>query len=420
MKVLVDCRGIRVGRSRGIENFAYSIIESVAGFMEEVVVDICRPDLGFYKDYFREYKNISFISDPVQGFFLALDESFMPVKIIVRGIGKFLRQLGYNPFVRRLGWAKKQKADVVYYPCHQEPQHKHIPMVTTIHAILPEYDENDMAVVLGQMQSAAAVITSWPYPFKDLLQRYPFAKDHLFLVPFTAKQNVEALDGYDISRLGVNGQFYLYAAVITPRKNHINLIKAYRCLKRKGLEPPVIICSGGGDPALTKELTRTANSLGVGKKFTFLGYVPKEAMTALYRECKAAISASLWEAGVAAIQEGGMCGKPILCADIKPAREHAKLFNMNVCFFDPYNPEDIAEKIIEFERNINHYKESSAKASSLIRLINKKYMGKCYSDVFGYAAGQAPKPPWAPFLDPKNQGYCSAAGEVGQVGMLAV
>ena len=420
MKVLVDCRGIRTGRSRGIENFAYSIVESIAGFVEEVVVDVCRPDLGFYKDYFREYKNISFISDPVQGFFLALDESLVPVKFIVRGIGKVLRQLGYNPFVRRLGWAKKQKADVVYYPCHQEPQHKHIPMVTTVHAILPEYDENDMAVVLGQMQSAAAVITSWPYPFKDLSQRYPFAKDRLFLIPFTAKQNVEALGEYDISQLGVDGEFYFYPAAITPRKNHINLIKAYGCLRKKGIEPPVVICSGGGDPALTRELIRTANSLGVGKKFTFLGYVSKEAMTALYRKCRAAISASLWEAGMAAIQEGGMCGKPILCADIEPAREHAKLFNMDVCFFDPNSPEDIAEKLIEFERNINHYRESSAKASSVIRLISKKYMGRCYSDVFSYAAGQAPKPQWAPFLDPKNQGYCSPLKKWVKYGVLAI
>lgn len=204
--------------------------------------------------------------------------------------------------------------------------------------------------------------------------------------------------------------------MITPRKNHINLIKAYGCLNKKGIEPPLIVFSGGGAPHLIKELIKAAESLGVSEKFMFLGYVSKEAMAALYRNCNAVISSSFWEAGMAIIQEGGMCGKPILCSDIEPAREHAKLFNINVCFFDPYNPEDIANKIIEFENDIDRYTDSSIKASAVIGLINYKYMGKCYSDIFSYAAGQATKPQWAPFLNPQNQG-CNpfAEKEVWQI-----
>lgn len=398
MKILIDCRSIHPTKSRGIENFAYSVIESIAEFVEEIAIDVCKPDLEFYKDYFKEYQNISFISDPVQGFFVSLSDRSRLLGIAVRIFGRIARLLGFNPFGRRSGWAKKQLADVVFYPYHRDDlQHQHLPIVTTVHAILPEYNEIDMNVISQQMKNAAAIVTSWPHPYHDLLERYPFAKDRLFLVPFTAVQNVNVSKEYDIKQLGVHGDYYFYAAVITPRKNHINLIKACGCLKKKGIEPPLIVCSGGGDQVLAKELTKTANSLGVGEKFMFLGYVSKEAMTTLYRNCKATISASFWEAGIAAIQEGGMCGKPVICSSIEPAKEHAKLLDIDVCFFDPHNPEDIADKIIAFERNINHYRKSSAKASSVICLIDEKYMGSCYSEILRYAAAKAPKPQWAPF-----------------------
>ncbi|MDL1983073.1 MAG: glycosyltransferase [Deltaproteobacteria bacterium] len=413
MKILVDCRSIHPTKSRGIENFAYSVIESSAEFVEEIAIDVCKSDLEFYKDYFKEYQNISFISDPVQGFFVSLSDRSGHLRIALRIFGRIARLLGFNPFGRRSGWAKKQWANVVFYPYHRDdPQHKHLPMVTTVHAILPEYSEVDMNIISQQMKNAAAIVTSWPHPYHDLSERYPFAKDRLFLVPFTAVQNVNVSKEYDIKQLGVHGDYYFYPAVITPRKNHINLIKACGCLKKKGVEPPLIVCSGGGDQVLAKELTKAANSLGVGEKFMFLGYVSTEAMTALYQNCKASVSASFWEAGIAAIQEGGLCGKPVICSDTKPAREHAKLFNMDVCFFDPHSPEDTAEKIIEFENNIDQYQESSIEASSFIRLIDEKYMGKCYSDVFRYVAGIASKPQWAPFLKPKNQGHCFHTGEV--------
>ncbi len=65
---------------------------------------------------------------------------------------------------------------------------------------------------------------------------------------------------------------------------------------------------------------------------------------------------------------------------IEPVKEHAKLFGLDICFFDPADPKDIADKIIEFEHDIDRYSESSIKASTVIGLINDKYMGKCHSE----------------------------------------
>lgn len=103
---------------------------------------------------------------------------------------------------------------------------------------------------------------------------------------------------------------------------------------------------------------------------------------------------------MAPIQEGGRRGKPIICSDIEPAREDAKLLDMDICFFDPNDPEDIARRIVDFENDIDRYRSSSERASRLIRCINASYTGRCYAEVLSSAAGLSGKPDWAPFRRP--------------------
>lgn len=402
MKVMVNCRGLFLHKATGVENFAISVIESLADFVEEVIVDANnKREVQFCKDYFKEYKNITCVCDPMQDLLMFSYRRWLPFRVAVKLLLKTLSLLG---ICAPTGWAKKQKADVVFYPFHRSKlEYKHIPVVTTVHAILPEYTERDMAIILKHMRLARAIVTSWPHPFKDLSDRYPFIKGRLFLVPFTTLQNVAISKDYDISKLGIKEHFYLYPALIIPRKNHANLIKAYGILKKQGKQPPVVVCTGvEPDKKLMRYLMNLANTLGVADRFLFLGYVSCETMAALYHQCFAAISSSYWEAGIAAIQEGGTCGKPVICSDIEPARDHAKLFNMDVCFFDPNEPEDIAKKLIYFQDNIKHYRDSSMKAQPAVHLVDKKYMGKCYSDILRHAAGQALKPEWAPFLSPRS------------------
>lgn len=403
MKVLVDCRSLHLSKAKGLENFALSVVEGISAFVEEIILDVRKPDLQFCKNYFIQYTNITFVYDPIQYFctpFLYRDIPF-PFKAAKTIFYKARMRLGPNPYMPRDRWARKCRADVVLYPSHRyDPQHKQIPMVTTVHAILPEYGPKDMAIIREHARSAKAIVTSWPYPFKDLLNRYPFLKAKMFLVPFTVVRNTVRSEYYDILKLGVKEPFYFYPAVIKPRKNHINLIKAYGLIKKQGWGPPLIVCTGGNSEHSVQELISFAKSLGVSDRFLFLGHIPETAMAALYNKCRAALSASLEEAGMAAIQEGGICGKPIICSDIPAAREHARLFDMDVCFFDPNDPEDMAKKILEFEKHIEFYRRSSLRARDVIKLIDLSYTGKCYSDILRYAAGQAPKPEWAPFMTP--------------------
>ncbi|HRX87452.1 MAG TPA: glycosyltransferase, partial [Phycisphaerae bacterium] len=350
---------------------------------------------------FRDVANIRIITDPVVGFFQRLAGCAQPLELAVRALRRVTAVVGFDPLGRRLAWARRLRADVVYYPFHgHAPQHAHLPMVTTIHAILPEYGEKMMATIQAHVDTARAVVTSWPYPFEDLQERYALPAGRLFVVPFTAQQGAPSAAAADLARYGVTGDFYFYPAVITERKNHINLIRAYGRLRASGAQRRMVVCTGGGDAVLRQRLIREATELGVAESFRFLDYVPKEIMTALYDHCTATISPTLWEAGMATLQEGGAAGKPALCADIAPARAHAKLLNMDVCFFDPRDPDDIARKILAFERDAERYVTSAERVRDVIRGFDAAYTGSCYAEILSHAAGFSGIPAWAPYRPP--------------------
>jgi glycosyltransferase involved in cell wall biosynthesis len=257
-----------------------------------------------------------------------------------------------------------------------------------------------MAIIGEHVHRAKAVVVSWPEPYQDLLRRFPEARDRLFMIPFTTKSNIDVAPLEQVPGVNLDQPFLFFPAVISPRKNHENLIRAYAVARERGVGLPPVVFSGGGDAALQERLIQLCDSLGVSDRFTFLGYVSRPAISTLYRSCLATVAPTLWEAGMATIQEGGYWAKPAACSDIPPAREHASMLGMDVCFFDPEDPADIAAQLGEFVANIDAYRESARAASTRIRAFDDGYLGRCYLDVFAFAAGLAPKPEWQPFLDP--------------------
>jgi glycosyltransferase involved in cell wall biosynthesis len=163
---------------------------------------------------------------------------------------------------------------------------------------------------------------------------------------------------------------------------------------------PPILCTGGGDDALQSELQLLMDRLGVRDRIRFLGHLNSAAIALLYRRSIGTISASTWEAGSAPLHEGASFGKPHICSRIRPTEEHAKLLGAGVCFFDPTNPADIADKLVHFVNNLDSFRKSIAPANAVVRAINGNYMGRCYSDIMEFAAGMGGKPLWAPFLHP--------------------
>ncbi len=401
MRVLVDCRSIHPGRSLGIENFAYAIVAGLAPIVDEVILDVCGPDRTAYESQFKDLPGIQYVSDPVQGFFVRLHSRRGLFGAIARLLMRPLRLLGVDPRSRRGAWAARQSADVVFYPYHRDRlQHHRLPTVVTIHAVLPEYGESEMSTISEHVKKAAAITVSWPYPAQDLRDRFTGLHDKLFVIPYSALSNVDDSSKFAISSLGVSGDYYFYPAGFAKRKNHGTLMHAYARARVMAGTLPDLVLSGGRDGPEKSELVALAEQLGIADSVHFLGFVSADAISALYRHCHATLSASQWEAGMATLHEGLHFGKPAICPDIAPARSHAAMLDVDVAFFDPADPDDMARTICDFECSYAHYENSARTAMAAVRQFDGQYMGKRYAEVLAFAARRAARPVWHPMVMP--------------------
>jgi|GEM_PF-2290329 len=398
MRVLVDCRGICPTKSGGIENYAYSMIVGLSRFVGQIVVDVDLPDLGCYRAKLGHCANVSFVADPVSGWLTWWTRqqslSGAPARLIYRAQPR----VGLCLMGRRSKWASRQHADVVFYPFHGHfPQHTHLPSVTTIHAPLPEDDSAMKAAIQAHIDGAQAVVTSWPYPYAELSRVMGDQSRKLFMIPYTPWHNLDGPSGVDLSRYQLDAPYYFYPAVIQPRKNHANLIEAVAVLRCMGHPRRLFVFAGGGDSRLRSQLEAQAARADVSDWIRFLGYVTDREVSELYRNCYATISVSLWEAGMATLQEGCAVGRPALCSRIAPAIEHSRLLGVEVGFFDPLDVRSIATSIVDFESNYDWFLRSAQGAMSVIRRLDYDFMGRRLADVMRYAAGSGATPGWAPY-----------------------
>jgi glycosyltransferase involved in cell wall biosynthesis len=210
MKILIDLRSVDYGLSGGIENYAYYLIESIKNRDVEIILDVPFTSRKKYKRKYKNDKNIKIISDPVQWAAIYSKSNNKIISTSMNLLGKtFFRWFNIEFLRRRERWANSIDADLVYYPYHlDELQHFKFPVVTTIHALLPGYSELHLKTIDSHIKKAKALITSWNYPYQELIEKYPSKRDSWYLIHYIAIHNVNVNKQIKVD--GIDYPYYLY------------------------------------------------------------------------------------------------------------------------------------------------------------------------------------------------------------------
>ncbi len=135
-------------------------------------------------------------------------------------------------------------------------------------------------------------------------------------------------------------QFLLYPANAWPHKNHAGLFKALARLRREhGVACPLVLTGVWSNPV---ELTGLMAEYGLAEQVQLLGYLPYQALPALYRAATALIFPSLFEGFGIPVLEAMACGCPVACADTTSLPEIA---GQSALFFNPHDIAQISEVI---------------------------------------------------------------------------
>lgn len=343
--LLIDCRSIRPNKSGGIENYLYSIVNELSNNDILLTIDSRYTNIKLFKEKLNT-KKITYIYDPVVAIWEILKKYFNFLYRVLNYISwKFFK---LNLIHRRKNWAKNLKYDLVFYPFHLDEYQHAIRHIVTIHAYLPEYNDNDHYIISDHVKKASRIITSWPFPFNDLCRRFPFHKSKIVMIPFTTENIIRCEpDGTNLDYLSKRN-YILYPSFFVERKNHQYIINAYNIAKSSNIDLPIMVFTGGGNESVISKCVNLVKKYNLTDYFVFLNHVSDSALNYLYQNCYATISASSCEAGIGPLHEGSFFGKHCFLADTKQGRMHAELINVNCTYFDLNDPQNLSSLIIDY------------------------------------------------------------------------
>jgi glycosyltransferase involved in cell wall biosynthesis len=264
--------------------------------------------------------------------------------------------------VRRILWehsrlpriAKNEGMDVVHCPHYICPfLDAAVPYVVTIHDTIaiehPQWCKLSNALYYNifmkpSVSKASRVIAVSHSTADSLKRRFPAGASKLRVIYpgidtiFNSKKDPSGQTRVK-SRYGLPERYILFVGNIEPKKNILNLVRAYKLLRLRGLSHKLVLAG-----------KRTWKSKGVLKEISgaapgsilAIGYVDRVDLPFVYQMADVFVFASLYEGFGFPPLEAMACGTPVVASTGGALTETAGGASRTV---DPTNPEDIAEAI---------------------------------------------------------------------------
>ncbi|MFH1776753.1 MAG: glycosyltransferase family 1 protein [Candidatus Omnitrophota bacterium] len=170
--------------------------------------------------------------------------------------------------------------------------------------------------------------------------------------------------------------FMLFVGTIEPRKNLISLIRAFKILKSKYAVPHQLVIAGGTgwkQSSILKEISAKKEDV------RFINYVPELDLAELYSSAGLFVMPSLYEGFGMPVVEAMASGTAVAISDIPIFREVAADAAL---FFDPRNPEDIAEKMHTLISNAGLRNSLAGKGIQRVQAFSWKESAKHLINIF--------------------------------------
>lgn len=203
----------------------------------------------------------------------------------------------------------------------------------------------------------------------DFRKFYPQFENHkTYVVHFAVNQP----DFSDVSistikeKFGITKPYLLCANQFWGHKNHMFLFRAYKKALDNGLDCQ-LVCTGSldgsKDPQYKEQIKNYIQVNGLEKKILLLGIIDKKELLCLMKHSHAVVQPSLFEGWNTTVEDCKCMNKFIFLSNLPVHREQIE---QNVCFFDPHDEDELAdklctvkptEKMLDYSLNIKSFAE---------------------------------------------------------------
>lgn len=250
----------------------------------------------------------------------------------------------------------KEKLDLVHFTYFSYPIIYKRPFVATVHDLTPVLFKTGRAstknpllfglkhsifkniVLAKQIKNARAIITPTETVKEQLVKLYGLEyKNKIFSI--YEGINYEILHAKENTNLikEIKDDFFLYVGNFYPHKNLERLIEAFAKVKTK-----MNLVLVGPDDFFAKRLVQMFKQLNMSKKIILYNNPKLKDFVFFYKNAKALVHPSLSEGFGLPLVEAAYFDLPIIASNIDVFKE---ILSGQYISFDPYNIEDIKEKI---------------------------------------------------------------------------
>lgn len=290
---------------------------------------------------------------------------------------------GYKPWRMAVWWGQVARvpfnrlvpgATLFHATEHLLPPLQDVPTVLTVHDLIfhlfPQYHKPLNYWYLRwtmplYVRRADAVIAVSEATRQDLCRHYRVPSEKVRVIYEAAAPHFRPAPSEAVvqvrRRYHLPARFALTVGTIEPRKNLPRLFQALAQLRGAERIPLVVVGSKGW---LYEETFRTVARLELEDQVSFLGYAPEEDLPALYTAADLFVLPSLYEGFGLPVLEAMSCGAPVACSRAASLQEVA---GDAARYFDPYNPEAMAEAIWTLWRDADqraHLRERGLKRAA--------------------------------------------------------
>ena len=242
-----------------------------------------------------------------------------------------------------------KEVDIFHTSSYDLKKPKHAKLVLTVHDVIhkafpaahaPETVELVDRQLKEILPQASLIMADSETTKVDFLKWYPFEENRIRVV-YSGVSNWFKPTGQN------KEPYFVFVGTIEPRKNIVNLIRAFNILKKEHrLKHKLIIIGMKG--WMYEEVFKSVEDLNISMDVIFKDYVNAEELRVWYNKAEVFIYPSLYEGFGLPILEAFACGAPVVTSNTSSCAEIAEGAALLV---DPQNVNEISSAILRLSQN---------------------------------------------------------------------
>jgi glycosyltransferase involved in cell wall biosynthesis len=235
------------------------------------------------------------------------------------------------------------------------------------------------------LKKASCIATVSRYSKDDIIEKYSIPPEKIKVIYSAAKEVFKPLsfvEKSEVKQQYTSGrEYFIYAGSIHPRKNLINLLKAFSIFKKRQKSNWKLVLAGRYGWK-NDEFKTLLKSYKYKEDVLLTGYIPEEEMAKLIASSYALVYPSHFEGFGIPVLEAMQCEVPVLTSEKSSMQEIAEDAAL---YFDPLDINGIADKMMLIYKDENLRMELIKKG----KLIAEKYKWSLTADLLWQSIEEA-------------------------------